>query len=100
MPRSKLTQNLIYRFRSEIRQQALTYYMAHFEFGGIDVDESIRYDAEPVHGANQLTFRTRLLCNKLYIKGETQQIDRVLEAFSEHYMFQNPNSIWRFAGKL
>ncbi|KAF8753881.1 Pleckstrin homology domain [Rhizoctonia solani] len=39
----------------------------------------------------------RQLCNKLYIKGETQQMDRVLEAFSEHYVTQNAASIWRIA---
>lgn len=65
---------------SEIRQQALGYYMANFEFSGSDIDESIR-----------------LLCNKLYIKGETQQIDRVLEAFSEHYILENPGSLWQIA---
>ncbi|KAJ1302688.1 hypothetical protein OPQ81_003004 [Rhizoctonia solani] len=65
---------------SEIRQQALGYYMAHFTFGGFEIDEAIRQ-----------------LCNKLYIKGETQQIDRVLEAFSEHYILQNPESLWQVA---
>ncbi|KAB5594546.1 PH and Sec7 domain containing protein [Ceratobasidium theobromae] len=65
---------------SEIRRQALTYYIAHFDFGNMEIDEAIR-----------------LLCNKLYIKGETQQIDRVLEAFSEHYVSQNPNSMWKLA---
>ncbi|CAE6452228.1 unnamed protein product [Rhizoctonia solani] len=65
---------------SEIRHQTLAHYIAHFEFGGSDIDDALRQ-----------------LCNKLYIKGETQQIDRVLEAFSEHYMTQNGNSIWRVA---
>ncbi|CAE6514921.1 unnamed protein product [Rhizoctonia solani] len=65
---------------SEIRQQALGYYIAHFEFGGSDIDEALRQ-----------------LCNKLYIKGETQQIDRVLEAFSEHYIYQNSRSLWGVA---
>ncbi|CAE6421454.1 unnamed protein product, partial [Rhizoctonia solani] len=65
---------------SEIRHQALAHYIAHFEFGGSDIDEAIRQ-----------------LCNKLYIKGETQQIDRVLEAFSEHYVTQNSSSIWKVA---
>ncbi|CAE7208261.1 unnamed protein product [Rhizoctonia solani] len=63
---------------SEIRHQALGYYMAYFDFGGSEIDEAIRQ-----------------LCNKLYIKGETQQIDRVLEAFSEHYILQNPGSLWQ-----
>ncbi|KAH7338875.1 hypothetical protein B0J17DRAFT_717311 [Rhizoctonia solani] len=76
----KLTQNLLNRPRLEIRHQALGYYMAYFEFSGSDVDEAIRQ-----------------LCNKLYIKGETQQIDRVLEAFSEHYILENPGSLWQIA---
>ncbi|KDN49031.1 hypothetical protein RSAG8_02384, partial [Rhizoctonia solani AG-8 WAC10335] len=63
---------------SEIRHQALAYYIAYFDFGGLEIDEAIRQ-----------------LCNKLYIKGETQQIDRVIEAFSEHYMLQNPRSLWQ-----
>ncbi|CAE6342580.1 unnamed protein product [Rhizoctonia solani] len=63
---------------SEIRHQALGYYMTYFEFGGSEIDEAIRQ-----------------LCNKLYIKGETQQIDRVLEAFSEQYIIQNPDSLWQ-----
>ncbi|CAE6479901.1 unnamed protein product, partial [Rhizoctonia solani] len=64
----------------EIRHQVLGYYMAYFEFSGSDIDEAIRQ-----------------LCNKLYIKGETQQIDRVLEAFSEHYISENPGSLWQIA---
>ncbi|CAE7065459.1 unnamed protein product [Rhizoctonia solani] len=63
---------------SEIRHQVLGHYIAYFDFGGSDIDEAIRQ-----------------LCNKLYIKGETEQIDRVLEAFSEHYMSQNPESLWQ-----
>ncbi|CUA67455.1 PH and SEC7 domain-containing protein C11E3,11c [Schizosaccharomyces pombe 972h-] [Rhizoctonia solani] len=62
----------------EIRHQALAYYIAHFDFTGSEIDEAIRQ-----------------LCNKLYIKGETQQIDRVLEAFSEHYISQNSGSLWQ-----
>ncbi|KAG9123534.1 hypothetical protein FRC07_014821 [Ceratobasidium sp. 392] len=65
----------------EIRQQALSYYMANFDFGGIDIDEAIRR-----------------LCRKLYIKGKTQQIDRIFGSFSKQYMEQNPGAIWRYAG--
>ncbi|KAG8721049.1 hypothetical protein FRC08_016169 [Ceratobasidium sp. 394] len=64
---------------TEIRQQTLSCYMANFDFGGVNVDEAIRR-----------------LCHKLYIKGETQQIDRILGSFSERYMDQNPNAIWRY----
>ncbi|CAG8765967.1 23367_t:CDS:2, partial [Gigaspora rosea] len=34
------------------------------------------------------------LCGKLYIKGETQQVDRILEAFSIRYWECNPKSIY------
>ncbi|QRW09145.1 Sec7 guanine nucleotide exchange factor [Ceratobasidium sp. AG-Ba] len=50
---------------SEIRQQTLGYYMSNFNFAGVNIDEAIRR-----------------LCHKLYIKGETQQIDRILESFN------------------
>ncbi|KAG9089429.1 hypothetical protein FS749_001345 [Ceratobasidium sp. UAMH 11750] len=53
--------------------------MTNFDFGGVNVDEAIRR-----------------LCHKLYIKGGTRQIDRILESFSERYMDQNPNAIWRY----
>ncbi|KAG8742534.1 hypothetical protein FRC10_001301 [Ceratobasidium sp. 414] len=64
---------------TEIRQQTLSCYMVNFDFSGVNIDEAIRR-----------------LCHKLYIKGETQQIDRILESFSERYMDQNPNAIWRY----
>ncbi|KAF8602392.1 SEC7-like protein [Ceratobasidium sp. AG-I] len=65
---------------TEIRQRTLTQYIAHFDFSDATIDQAIRQ-----------------LCEKLYIKGETQQIDRILDAFSEHYMFQNPGSTWKHA---
>jgi hypothetical protein len=41
----------------------------------------------------------RQLCNKLYLKGRTREIDRVLEAFSKQYIAQNPGSAWKEAGE-
>ncbi|CAE6504931.1 unnamed protein product [Rhizoctonia solani] len=76
--REKLTEWL--GFPSGIRRRALGYYIAYFEFGGSDIDEAIRQ-----------------LCNKLYIKEETQQLDRIIEAFSEYYVSQNPRSLWKLA---
>lgn len=33
----------------------------------------------------------RMLCDKLYMKGESQQLNRVIEAFSHSWVQQNPN---------
>ncbi|KAF8332104.1 uncharacterized protein EI90DRAFT_3056571 [Cantharellus anzutake] len=48
-----------------IRKQSLKYYMDNFDFKGMRLDNAFRR-----------------LCNKLYLKGEAQQLDRILEAFS------------------
>ncbi|KAG2212665.1 hypothetical protein INT47_000642 [Mucor saturninus] len=52
-------------------------YMSHFDFKGLKLEQA---------------FRT--LCSKLYLKGETQQIDRVLLQFSARYYECNPQSIF------
>lgn len=36
----------------------------------------------------------RRLCDQLYLKAETQQVDRILEAFSQRFWACNPNSIY------
>ncbi|CAG8612802.1 14859_t:CDS:2, partial [Dentiscutata heterogama] len=48
--------------------------------------------AEFLGGTIDMAFRR--LCGKLYIKGETQQVDRILEAFSIRYWECNPKSIY------
>jgi len=40
----------------------------------------------------------RSLCNRLILKGETQQIDRVLDAFSTRWCRCNPNHGFKAAG--
>lgn len=35
---------------------------------------------------------TRLLCQKLYLKGESQEIDRILLAFTKSYLKQHPDN--------
>lgn len=37
---------------------------------------------------------TRMLCAKLYLKGESQEIDRILSAFTKSYLKQNPHNLF------
>lgn len=39
-----------------------------------------------------LAFRT--LCSKLYLKAESQQIDRIIQAFAKRYYECNPNTLY------
>lgn len=41
----------------------------------------------------------RLLCGKLYLKAETQEVDRILEAFSQRYFECNPDTIFGSPGE-
>ncbi|KAI9231498.1 MAG: hypothetical protein BYD32DRAFT_441774 [Podila humilis] len=54
----------------------LIYYMTNFDFGG-----------------KRLDFAFRSLCQKLVLKGETQEVDRVLEAFAQRYVDCNPQHL-------
>jgi PH/SEC7 domain-containing protein len=36
----------------------------------------------------------RRLCGKLYLKAETQQVDRILEQFSRRYWDCNPGGLY------
>ncbi|CAG8735244.1 13455_t:CDS:10, partial [Gigaspora margarita] len=60
-----------------LQAQALKFYMEYFDFSNLRIDMAFRR-----------------LCGKLYIKGETQQVDRILEAFSIRYWECNPKSIY------
>ncbi|KAG0034480.1 hypothetical protein BGZ81_004512 [Podila clonocystis] len=51
-------------------------YMNNFDFGG-----------------KRLDFAFRSLCQKLVLKGETQEVDRVLEAFAQRYVDCNPQHL-------
>ncbi|CAG8789874.1 17070_t:CDS:2, partial [Acaulospora morrowiae] len=51
-----------------LNSRALKFYMGYFNFSNLKLDMAFRR-----------------LCEKLYIKGETQQVDRILEAFSKRY---------------
>ncbi|BGP02291.1 hypothetical protein RTBOTA2_003978 [Rhodotorula toruloides] len=58
-----------------LRTAVLRLYINHFDFSGLRLD---------------LAFRK--LCGKLYLKAETQQVDRILEQFSRRYFEDNPSS--------
>lgn len=38
---------------------------------------------------------TRKLCSRLYLKGESQEIDRILSSFTESYINQNPANVFQ-----
>ncbi|KAG1453851.1 hypothetical protein G6F56_007468 [Rhizopus delemar] len=52
-------------------------YMAHFDFKDLKLEQAFR-----------------LLCSKLHLKGETQQIDRILYEFAERYFECNSQCIF------
>ena len=41
-----------------------------------------------------LTLTYRKFCSKLFLKAETQQVDRILEEFARRYFECNPASIF------
>lgn len=66
----------------DINQAALISYMDHFDFTGLRLD-----------------YAFRRLCEKLYLRAETQQVDRILSTFSAKYMEDNPNNMLGNKGK-
>ncbi|KAG5645208.1 hypothetical protein DXG03_006726 [Asterophora parasitica] len=60
-----------------INKLALHHYVDFFDFSGLRLD---------------LAFRR--LCAKLFLKGETQQVDRILEEFSRRYWECNPGGLY------
>ncbi|KAI0081910.1 hypothetical protein K474DRAFT_1655788 [Panus rudis PR-1116 ss-1] len=63
--------------QSLINKVALRHYMDNFDFSGLRLDNAFRK-----------------LCAKLYLKAETQQVDRILEEFARRYWECNPTSIF------
>lgn len=43
---------------------------------------------------SSLLVSTRMLCSKLYLKGESQEIDRILSAFTKSYVNQHKSNIF------
>ncbi|KAG8754708.1 hypothetical protein FRC12_011107 [Ceratobasidium sp. 428] len=60
-----------------INKVALRYYMDYFDFSGMRLDSAFRH-----------------LCTKLYLKAETQQVDRILEEFSRRFWDCNRGSVY------
>ncbi|KAI0043650.1 hypothetical protein FA95DRAFT_1609196 [Auriscalpium vulgare] len=60
-----------------VNKVALRFYMDRFDYTGLRLD---------------LAFRR--LCAKLYLKAETQQVDRILEEFARRYWDCNPGSLF------
>ncbi|KAI8972224.1 hypothetical protein BD414DRAFT_518040 [Trametes punicea] len=63
--------------QSRINKAALRHYMNFFDFSNLRVDQAFRK-----------------LCGKLYLKAETQQVDRILEEFARRYWECNPTTIF------
>ncbi|GAA5828758.1 hypothetical protein JCM11251_005861 [Rhodosporidiobolus azoricus] len=59
---------------------ALRHYVDNFNFAGLRLDVAFRR-----------------LCTKLYLKAETQQVDRILEQFSRRYYNDNPKTVYSSA---
>ncbi|GAA5983217.1 hypothetical protein JCM10908_000200 [Rhodotorula pacifica] len=60
---------------SRLSTTTMRHYMSKFDFAGLRLDGAFRR-----------------LCSRLYLKAETQQVDRILEHFSLRYYEQNPHS--------
>ncbi|KAK2463293.1 hypothetical protein APHAL10511_004948 [Amanita phalloides] len=60
-----------------INKIALRCYIALFDFSGLRLDLAFRH-----------------LCSKLYLKAETQQVDRILEEFGKRYWECNPSTLY------
>ncbi|KAI0305683.1 hypothetical protein B0F90DRAFT_1815266 [Multifurca ochricompacta] len=65
----------------QVNKIALRHYIDNFDFSGLRLD---------------LAFRR--LCAKLFLKAETQQVDRILEEFSRRYWDCNPGSLFGNSG--
>lgn len=62
---------------SALSHKALQNYMKFYDFSALRLDHAFRR-----------------LCAKLYLKAETQQVDRILDEFSRRYFECNPNTIF------
>ncbi|UZJ56962.1 hypothetical protein CBS101457_006282 [Exobasidium rhododendri] len=58
-----------------LNRLARKYYMERFDFAGLRIDAAFRR-----------------LCDKLFLRAETQQVDRILTAFSQRFISCNPQS--------
>lgn len=65
--------SLILTETDRFHEKTLKYFIKNFDFRNVEIDEALR-----------------ILCNKIVITGETQQIDRILAQFSKHFFKSNP----------
>ncbi|CEH12669.1 Guanine nucleotide exchange factor [Ceraceosorus bombacis] len=63
-----------------VKSTARSLYMTNFDFTGLRVDDAFRK-----------------LCDKLFLRAETQQVDRILFAFSERFWACNPLPLYTSA---
>ncbi|CAD6950836.1 unnamed protein product [Tilletia controversa] len=62
---------------ASLNRATCTAYFKNFDFSGLRVDVAFRK-----------------LCDKLFLRAETQQVDRILFAFSQRYWECNPSSVY------
>jgi PH/SEC7 domain-containing protein len=66
-----------------VNNAALRYYMQYFDMRGLKLDQAFRE-----------------LCAKLHLKAESQEIDRIIEAFSARFYDCNPNTVFGTPGVI
>ncbi|WFD33757.1 hypothetical protein MCUN1_000574 [Malassezia cuniculi] len=64
--------------KGEDRAKVRHHYFEHFDFTGQRLDRAMR-----------------AMCDKLLLRAETQQLDRILDAFAKRYIECNPNSVFK-----
>ncbi|KZS98411.1 hypothetical protein SISNIDRAFT_404603 [Sistotremastrum niveocremeum HHB9708] len=79
LPREKMAQWL--GGVDRINRLALRHYMNYFDLSNLALDQAFRR-----------------LCAKLYVKAESQQLDRLLDEFARRYWDCNPRSLFGNAG--
>jgi hypothetical protein len=97
---------LVPHFSGRINKVALHYYMDFFDFTALRLDLAFRsVPINPLFISPLLIYglyfyHYRRLCAKLYLKGETQQVDRILEQFSRRYWENNPGGVYGSSSEL
>lgn len=75
LPREKIAEWL--GGQEPLKQAARTFYFESFDFRGMRIDAALRH-----------------LCDKLYLRAETQQIDRILSSFSQRFYQCNQSPVY------
>ena len=85
----------------EVNAAALGYYMQYFGMKGNLVD-CFRYvyvgTRTAVGRRSRITDPRRELCQKLFLRAESQEIDRIIEAFSARFYECNPDTVFGSPG--